>query len=68
MAFYFEFDGKSMGTERTTWEFPNGGKPIVERILTSEINKSKIAGLWEYQSGIWAGKLTMWVRSFEIKK
>ena len=40
---YFEFIGKSMETETTTWsEFPNGGKAIVEQILASEeINKSK---------------------------
>ena len=59
-----------MGTERTTWsEFPNRGKAIVEQILASgEINKSKRAGLWESQSGIGVGKLTIWVRSFEIEK
>ena len=28
--------------------------------------KSKRAGLWESQSGIQVGKLTIWVRSFEI--
>ena len=63
-----EFDGKSMETETTTWsEFPNGGKAIVELILASEErNKSKRAGLWESQSGIRVGKLTIWVRSFEI--
>ena len=60
---------KSMGTETTTWsEFPNWGKAIVEQITVSEeINKSKRASLWE--SGIQAGKLTIWVRrSFEIAK
>ena len=31
-------------------------------------NKSKRAGLWESQSGIQVGKLTIWVRSFEIEK
>ena len=64
-----EFDGKSMETETTTWsEFPNGGKAIVEQILASEErNKSKRAGLWESQSGIQIGKLTIWVRSFEIE-
>ena len=38
-----ELVGKSMETETTTWsEFPNGGKAIVEQILTSEErNKSK---------------------------
>ena len=38
----FEFDGKSMETEATTWsEFLDGGKAIVEQILASEeINKS----------------------------
>ena len=30
--------------------------------------KSKRAGLWESQSGIRVGKLTIWVRSFEIEK
>ena len=65
-----ELVGKSMETEKTTWsEFPNGGKAIVEQILASEeINKSKRAGLWESQSGIQVGKLTIWVRSFEIEK
>ena len=28
--------------------------------------KSKTARLWEWQSGIWVGKLTIWVRSYEI--
>ena len=65
-----EFDGESMETDTTTWsEFPNGGKTIVEQILASEeINKSKTAGLWESQSGIWVGKLTIWVRLFEKEK
>ena len=70
MASYCEFDGKSMETETITWsEFPSGGKAIVEQILASEErNKSKRAGLWESQSGIRVGKLTIWVRSFEIEK
>ena len=57
-----------METETTTWsEFPNGEKAIVERILASEDrNKSKKVGLWGSQPGIWVGKLTTWVRSFEI--
>ena len=65
-----KFNGKSMETETTTWsEFPNGGKAIAEQILASEErNKSKRAGLWESQSGIRVGKLTIWVRSFEIEK
>ena len=65
-----EFDGKSMESETTTWsEFPNGGKAIAEQILASEErNKSERAGLWESNSGIQVGKLTMWVRSFEIEK
>ena len=56
-----KYDGKSMETETTTWsEFTNGGKTIAEQILTSEdINKSKRAGLWEPQSGMWVGKLTI---------
>ena len=54
-----EFDGKSVGTEITTWsEFPNGKKSIVEQILTSEeINKSERVGLWESQPGILVGYL-----------
>ena len=41
----------------------------VEQILVSEKRKKfKRAGLWESQSDIWVGKLTIWVRSFEIKK
>ena len=65
-----EYYGKSMETETTTWsEFPNGGKAIAEQILVSEeINRSKRAGLWESQSGIPVGKLTIWVKPFEIQK
>ena len=45
-ASHFEFDGKSMETETTVPECPNGGKAIAEQILVSEeINKSKRAGL-----------------------
>ena len=64
----FEFIGKSMETETTTWsELSNGEKSIVEQILASEeINKSKRAGLWESKSAIQVGKLTLWVRSSEI--
>ena len=70
---HFKFEGKSMETKKTTWsEFPNGGKVTVEQMLVSEErHKSKIAVLWEIQSGIQVGKLTNWVRSFgsfEIKK
>ena len=58
-----------METETTTSEFLSGGKAIVEEILMSEeINKTKRAGLWESQSGIQVGKLTIWVRSSEIEK
>ena len=36
-ASHFEFDGKSMETETTTWsEFPKGEKAIVEQILALE--------------------------------
>ena len=58
-----EFDGKSMETETTRWSaFPNGEKAIKEQILASEErSKSKIAGLWESESGIGVGKLTIWV-------
>ena len=66
----FEFYGKSMETETTTWsEFPNEGKSIVEQMLVSDDrNRSKRAGLWESQSGIWVGKLTIWIRLFKIIK
>ena len=65
-AFCFEFIGKSMETE-TTLEFPDGEKAIVEQILASEERKkSKRAGLWKSMLGIQVGKLTIWVRSFEI--
>ena len=65
-ASYFEFIGKLMETETTTWsEFPNGGKAIVEQIpVSEEINKSKRAKLYESHSGIQVGKSTFWVRSF----
>ena len=63
-----EYDGKSMETETTaSSEFPNWGKTIVEQMLASEERKkSKGEGLWESQSGICVGKLTIWVRLFEI--
>ena len=59
-----------METETTTWsEFPNEGNVIVEQIIVSdEIYESKRAGLWEPQSGIQVGKITIWVRSFEVEK
>ena len=59
-----------METETITRsEFPNGGKAIVQQFLTSEErNKSKRAVLWESQSGIHVGKLTIWVRSLEVEK
>ena len=65
-----ELFAKSMETETATCsEFANGGKAIVEQILASEErNKSKIAGLLESQCGIRVGKLTIWVRSFEIER
>ena len=65
-----EFYGKSMETETTTWsEFPNEEKSIVEQMLVSDDrNRSKRAGLWESQSGIRVGKLTIWVRLFKIIK
>ena len=65
-----KYDGKSMETETTTWsEVPNGWKTTEEQILTwEEMNKSKRAGLWESQSGMWVGKLAISVRSFEIEK
>ena len=65
-----EFNGKSMETETKTWlEFPNEVKAIVEQILTwEERNKSKREGLWESQSEIRVGKLTIWVSSVEITR
>ena len=39
-----------------------------ERRKSEEINKSKRAGPWEPQSGIRVGKLTIWLRLFEIEK
>ena len=69
-ASHWEFDGKSLETETTTWsEFPNGQKTIAEKILASEErNKSKRAGLSESQPWIRVGKLTIWISSFEIEK
>ena len=62
---------KVMETETKTWsKFRNGGKAIVEQILVSkERNQlSKRAGLWQSQSGIRVGKLTIWLMLFEIEK
>ena len=70
MASHCEFDQKSMETETTSWsEFSNGGKAIVEQILAlEERKKSKRAGLWESQSDVRVGNLTIWVRSLKIEK
>ena len=53
-----------------TWlEFSIGQKAIVGQILAFEERiKSKRAGLWESQSRIQVGKLTIWVRSFVIER
>ena len=59
-----------MKTETKIWlAFPNEGKAIVEQILVrEEINKFNRAGLWESQSVMQGGKLTIWIRSFEVEK
>ena len=59
-----------MEIETTTWSsFPNRGKAIIDQTLASEEwNISKRAGLWDSQSGFQVGKLTIWVRLFEIEK
>ena len=55
-----------METETTTRsEFLNGGKAIAEQMLASE-ERNKSKRLWESQSEIGVGKLTICVRSFEI--
>ena len=41
-------------------------KQCNEKLASEERNKSKRVGLWESQSGMQVGKLTIWVRSFEI--
>ena len=65
-ASHFEFDGKSMETETTTWaESPTRGKAIVEQTLASEERNPKEQDC-ESQFGINVRKLTIWVRSFEI--
>ena len=53
-----------------TWsEFPNGGTTTLKEILMPvEVNKPKRAGLWESQSGIQIGQLTIWIRLFMIEK
>ena len=65
----FKFEGNSMETETTTWsEFSNGGKGTVEQTLgLDERNKSKRVRLWGSQSGFRVWKLTIWVKSLEIK-
>ena len=61
---HFEFDWTT-----TKSKCPGAGKSIIEQIIESEeINKSKIAGLQESQTGIRVRKLTIWVSSFEIEK
>ena len=59
-----------METKTTKWsEFLNWGKAFVEQTLVSEERKkSKRGGLWESQPGIRVGKLTIWVRLFELEK
>ena len=57
-----------METVTVTWsKFPNGSKTTVKQILASkEMNKPKRAELWQWQSGIQVGKLTIWRRLFEM--
>ena len=59
-----------METETTHWsEFPNGRKTIVKQILVlEEMNKPEREELWESQSLIWVGKLTLWVKLFELEE
>ena len=59
-----------METETTALsEFPSGGKAIVEQILApEERKKSERVGLWDSQSGVQVGKLTIRLRSLEIEK
>ena len=66
----WKFGEKSMETETTSWsEFPNRGEATAEQMLPSEErNQSERARLWESQSGIRVGKLTIGVRSLEIEK
>ena len=42
-------------------QFPNGGKATAEQILASEDRNR--AELSESQSGLWVGKLTIWIKS-----
>ena len=62
-VFHFELDGKSMETETATWSEFDCRTPlnaIVEQIVASEERKkSKRAGLWQSQSEIRVGKLTI---------
>ena len=55
LGYPFEFHGKSMETETTTWsDFPNGEKGTVEQVLASEeINKYKRAGPSRCTSSFW---------------
>ena len=58
---------ENLWKQTTRWsEFPNGKKAIVEQILPSEGRNSKEQD-FESQSGIQVGKLTICVRTFEIK-
>ena len=68
-AFRFQLDRKSVNIESHWKPLENHWKAIAEEILASqERKKSKRAGLWESQSGIQLGKLTIRVRSSEIQK
>ena len=66
----FVVEVKPVETETTTEsEFLNRGKAIVGQIQgLEEINKCKRAALWRSQLGVWVGKLTIWLRSFESEK
>ena len=62
----------SMETETTKWsEFTKGGKAIAEPILVSEEINLKEQECENHSLGSErkpSGKLTIWVRSFEIEK
>ena len=46
----------------------NSNKLYNEMLSSQEINKSKRAGVWQSQSGIPVGKLTIWAKLFEMEK
>ena len=64
----FAFNGNSVETDYMVKISQWKENHCSTKLVSEEINKSERAGLWQPQSGIPVGKLTILIRSFEVEK